>query len=98
MSTTTMAKDARIDARIPSSVKRMLEEAARLQGRSMTDFFLSAVIEKAESVIAQHRLIALGRQEELDSALSALASEEREDAEGYIRSISAKIRPRQTEA
>ena len=98
MSTTTMAKDARIDARIPSSVKRLLEEAARLQGRSMTDFFLSAVIEKAESVIAQHRLITLGRQEELDNALDALAREEKADAEGYISAISAKIRSRQTEA
>src|SRR5438105_1404047 len=35
-------KDERLEARCPSEVKQRIEHAAELQGRSMTDFLVSA--------------------------------------------------------
>jgi uncharacterized protein (DUF1778 family) len=49
----------RLEARCPAEVKERIEHAAELQGRSLTDFIVSASDEKACQVIEQHQVVKL---------------------------------------
>ena len=53
------ARTVRVDARIPSHIKKNLVTAAALSGRTQTDFLITAVNEAAQKVIAEHNLITL---------------------------------------
>lgn len=50
---------ARLEARISSDLHAMLKRAAELQGRTMTDFVVSAVQEAAQRAIEQAEVIRL---------------------------------------
>jgi uncharacterized protein (DUF1778 family) len=49
----------RLEARITVSQKALIEHAAALQGRSVTDFVLSAVQEAATKAIDEHQRLTL---------------------------------------
>ena len=49
----------RIDARIPKHVKKIVTQAAAIQGRTQTDFMISALSEAAHKVIADNAMITL---------------------------------------
>lgn len=55
----TTSSTARLEARISADLHAMLKRAAELQGRSMTDFVVSAVQEAARSAIEQSEVIRL---------------------------------------
>lgn len=48
-----VAKPERLEARIPSELKAILVRAASLQGRTLTDFVLSAATNAAREAIEQ---------------------------------------------
>lgn len=48
-------KDRRIELRVTSAQKAAIEQAAALQGRSVTDFSADALMERAEEVIQRDR-------------------------------------------
>uniref|UniRef100_UPI0008394DF3 type II toxin-antitoxin system TacA family antitoxin n=1 Tax=Thauera butanivorans TaxID=86174 RepID=UPI0008394DF3 len=50
---------ARLEARISTDLHAMLKRAAELQGRTMTDFVVSAVQEAAQRAIEQAEVIRL---------------------------------------
>jgi uncharacterized protein (DUF1778 family) len=50
---------ARLEARISIDLHAMLKRAAEIQGRSMTDFVISAVQEAAQQAIAQAGIVHL---------------------------------------
>jgi uncharacterized protein (DUF1778 family) len=50
---------ARLEARISIDLHAMLKRAAEIQGRSMTDFVISAVQEAAQQAIAQAGIVRL---------------------------------------
>lgn len=50
---------ARLEARISTDLNAMLKRAAELQGRSKTDFVVSAIQEAAQRAIEQAELIRL---------------------------------------
>lgn len=50
---------ARLEARLPSDIHALLKRAAELQGRSLTDFVVSAAHEAAQRAIAEADLIRL---------------------------------------
>lgn len=52
-------KTARLEARLPESVRALLDQAAALQGRSLTDFVVSSAREAAERTIAEHKLLTI---------------------------------------
>ncbi|PHS06896.1 MAG: hypothetical protein COA78_13970 [Blastopirellula sp.] len=52
-------KTARLEARVSVSVYELLQKAAAIQGRSMTDFVVSAAREAAEEAIKGHAMIEL---------------------------------------
>lgn len=53
------ARTVRIDARIPSHVKEIVQYAASIQGRTQTDFMVTAIQEAAQKVIADSSVIQL---------------------------------------
>jgi uncharacterized protein (DUF1778 family) len=54
-----VAATARLEARISFDLHAMLKRAAELQGRTMTDFVVSAVQEAAQRAIEQAEIIRL---------------------------------------
>ncbi len=50
---------ARLEARISTELHAMLKRAAEIQGRSMTDFVVSAVQEAAQRAIEQGEVVRL---------------------------------------
>ena len=54
----TLSEKARFDAKIPRVQKQLFEYAASLGGfRTLTDFVINAVQEKANTIIQQHDTI-----------------------------------------
>lgn len=55
----TATSTVRLEARISTDLHRLLKRAAELQGRTMTDFVVTAVQEAARSAIDQAEVIRL---------------------------------------
>ena len=53
------AKLERLETRITREQKRLIEHAARLEGRSITDFVLSSTQAAARQVIQEHEILKL---------------------------------------
>ena len=51
---------ARLEARIGIETKALLQKAAELEGRTLTDFVVAAVLAEARRVIKQHQTLKLG--------------------------------------
>jgi uncharacterized protein (DUF1778 family) len=56
-------KEERLETRLPAEAKQQIEQAAALQGRSVSDFVVAAALEQASKVIEQQRIIRLTVQE-----------------------------------
>lgn len=56
-------KSERFEARLSKDLKSMLQHAADLSGRSLTDFILSASKAEAGKVIRDHEVIVLSAEE-----------------------------------
>lgn len=52
-------RDERLEARVTIEQKRLVERAAALQGRSVTDFVLSSVQDAARRAIEEHQRLDL---------------------------------------
>lgn len=52
-------KTTRLEARIPKAVQTLLKHAAALQGRSVSDFVVTAALEAAEKAIATNEMIQI---------------------------------------
>jgi uncharacterized protein (DUF1778 family) len=52
-------RSERLEARVTADQKTLIEEAAALQGRTVTDFVLTSVQEAARQAIADHRSLTL---------------------------------------
>lgn len=57
-----MSKDARLEARIPPEVHALLKRAAEIEGRTMSDFVVSAASAAARSTIEEVEIIRLSRE------------------------------------
>ncbi|MFC3164869.1 DUF1778 domain-containing protein [Ciceribacter thiooxidans] len=53
------ARGERLETRITADQKRLIEHAAALQGRTVTDFVLSSVQDAARRAIEEHQLLEL---------------------------------------
>jgi uncharacterized protein (DUF1778 family) len=61
--TSARARTERLDTRMTSEQKRLIERAAGLQGRTVTDFVLTSVQEAAHRAIDAHSRIELSRED-----------------------------------
>lgn len=67
-----MPRTARLEARITPDLQALLKRAAELDGRSVTDFVVSAVQEAAERRIEQAHMIRLSLADQTAFAESLL--------------------------
>ncbi len=51
---------SRLEARISAEVKELVQRAAELEGRSLTDFVSAAILAEACRVIERHQSLRLG--------------------------------------
>jgi len=51
----TPLKNARLEFRVTAEQKEAIEEAAAIEGRTVTDFSASALVERAQEVIQRER-------------------------------------------
>ena len=58
-STTRRTRAERLETRVTAEQKSLIERAAALQGRSVTDFVLASVQEAARRAIEEHSQLAL---------------------------------------
>ena len=59
----SLARSQRLEARISSEQKAMVEQAAALEGRSVTDFVLASVQAAARKTIADHQYLTLSAED-----------------------------------
>ena len=63
---------ARLEARLPASVYALLKRAAELQGRSLTDFVVSAAQNAAQRVVEDDSIIRLSVEDQARFAQALL--------------------------
>jgi uncharacterized protein (DUF1778 family) len=68
-------KESRIEARIPSDLKKHLARAAALQGRTLSDFVVSAAAEAVRRTIEEDALLRLCEEDSRALALDLCAPE-----------------------
>jgi len=66
------ARSERVHARVTPPVKALLQQAADLSGRSLSDFLVSSAQEVAEKTIREHRIITLTTEDSLVFAQAIL--------------------------
>ncbi len=59
------ARNARLEARVPSEQKEFFQRAATLVGRTLSEFVIDSTQEAATKVVHEHDLIRLSREERI---------------------------------
>lgn len=73
MSTAEKVKTERINLRLKSGAKSILERAAGFEGKTVSSFILNCALEKAEKTVRKHEIMVLNEKnsETFIAALSA---------------------------
>ncbi|MCM0610755.1 MAG: DUF1778 domain-containing protein [Ideonella sp. WA131b] len=58
-------RNARLEARVSAAQKGLLQQAAALSGRTLSEFVVASAQDAARRVIAEHESIRLSREEQL---------------------------------
>lgn len=66
------ARSERVQARVGSAVKHVIEQGAELSGLSLSDFMVNSSRERAEALIREHRVITLTTADSLAFANAIL--------------------------
>jgi uncharacterized protein (DUF1778 family) len=82
-------KRERLEARVTSEQKALFQRAADLQGRSLTDFVVSALQDAAEDAIRSHHVLTLSAH---DSRIFAEALMNPPEPNEYARKAAAEYR------
>ena len=61
-------RDARLEARVSAAQKGLLQQAAALSGRTLSEFVVASAQDAARRVIAEHESIRLSREEQCEPA------------------------------
>jgi uncharacterized protein (DUF1778 family) len=59
MNTVTQKKSERINLRLKSSTKRLIERAAGFEGKTVSHFILTGALERAEKTVQGHEMMTL---------------------------------------
>ena len=81
-------KPERLEARVTSEQKELIERAADLEGRSLTDFVVASVAAAAKQVIQEHEILKLAAQ---DRAVFLAALQNPPEPNAKLREL---LRPR----
>ena len=63
MALTNTAGRERVNLRISDAAKRRIEQAASVEGKTVSGFIISSALEHAEKAIERHETMALGRED-----------------------------------
>ena len=58
-------RDARLEARVSAAQKNLLQQAAALSGRTLSEFVVASAQDAARRVLAEYESIRLSREEQL---------------------------------
>jgi len=61
----TMGKQARLEARVSPDIYALLKRAAEIEGRSLSDFVVTAARQAAEKAVVQADMITLSYEDQL---------------------------------
>jgi uncharacterized protein (DUF1778 family) len=61
--TTATKSDARLNIRLPTELKQIIEQAAAQLGQSVSDFAISTLVKNARAVIHQHDITELSNRD-----------------------------------
>ena len=67
-----VSSPARLEARLPADIHALLKRAAEIQGRSLTDFVVTAAREAACQTIEQNEIIRLSVEDQRQIAQAIL--------------------------
>ncbi len=72
--TTSKSKERpqRLEARLPADAKAVIQHAANIRGRSLSDFVVSSALEAAEKTIREHEVIVLSARDSITFAEALL--------------------------
>jgi len=59
------AKTERLEARVPIFLKRIIQRAADLQGRTITDFVIASLDRSARETVREHEVMKLNVEDSL---------------------------------
>jgi len=62
MDATIQNKNERINLRLKSSAKSLIERAAGFEGKTVSHFILSSALERAEKTVQEHETMALNEK------------------------------------
>ncbi|MFT7626230.1 MAG: hypothetical protein ACI9WU_005425 [Myxococcota bacterium] len=65
VSTSNATKTERLKARVPANVTALLNPAAALQGRSLTDFVVGTATEEARRIIRENQVLELNERDQV---------------------------------
>lgn len=68
----TKPKPERLEARLPAEAKAIIQHAADISGRSLSDFVVTSALEAAEETIRRHEVIVLSARDSLALAEALL--------------------------
>ena len=61
----TKPRSERLEARLPAEAKAIIQRAADISGRSLSDFVASSALEAAEEAIRRHEVIVLSTRDSI---------------------------------
>ena len=61
--TQTSTRPQRLEARLPADAKAVIQHAANIRGRSLSDFVVSSALEAAVKTIREHEVIVLSARD-----------------------------------
>lgn len=62
METATQTKNERINLRLESGVKRLIERAAGFEGKTVSNFILNSALVQAKKTVQEHEVISLNAE------------------------------------
>lgn len=62
MDTAAQRKNERINLRLKSSAKRLIERAARFEGKTVSHFILTSALQQAENTVQEHEIMKLNAE------------------------------------
>ena len=63
MASAIPVRSERINVRLSETAKRRIEQAASVEGKTVSAFIVSSALENAEKTVSQHETVALHREE-----------------------------------
>jgi uncharacterized protein (DUF1778 family) len=68
----TKERPQRLEARLPADAKAVIQHAADISGRSLSDFVVSSALKAAEETIREHEIIVLSMRDSIAFAEALL--------------------------